>query len=332
MYRLESDDNAPEISVSIVSMNNPAYLTRCLETLYANHQGLRIEVFVVFYRTPSSVVDDVAARFPQIRVVLSPDTETRGYGENQNLGSQQANGKYVVILNDDIAFHDDALGQLLSYHKAHPEIGALVPRLLNEDGTLQSGLRGALTPFTYALHAFKLTSLLARSPRLRPYLFDAPDHDVSVPTETACGTGAFFWVTRELLNSVGYMDERYFLAPDDIDLSIRLKNAGARMVYLPHVAATHTGSVTLSKVFSKVLPASLFDDVALFERHYGRTAALMTLGVRAASSTLSAAYWAAKWARGDRVRAEVMLRGYANVARFLVRRPSTSKEIFLRSW
>ena len=325
-------DVTPEITVSIVSMNNVAYLKRCLQSLYRHHPSLAVEVIVVFYRTPADAISEVQAAFPQIQVVISPDDETRGYGENQNLGLRHGQGKYSVILNDDIVFQDDALRQLRDYHCQHPEVGALLPKLLNEDGSVQIAIRGRLTPLNFVLLTLHLNPVLARVASLRPLLFDAPHHDSVEPVFAHSGTGAFFWVTSNVLRGVGYMDERYFLSPDDIDLSMRIARAGVRLMYVPHVAAIHTGSTTLSKFFSKVLPVGLYGVTEMFRTHYGWTAAVTTTGITAAFSFASVAYWGVRWLRGDRERARTMMRGHANVARFFFARPKSSKEIFLRSW
>src|SRR5262245_13813278 len=104
---VSAENGEIDVSISIVSMNNPGDLRECLRTLYQHHARLRLQVVVVFYRTSSIVVEEIHRDFPHIEVVLSQ--ELRGYSENQNLGLRRARGRYAVILNDDVQFIDDAL-------------------------------------------------------------------------------------------------------------------------------------------------------------------------------------------------------------------------------
>jgi GT2 family glycosyltransferase len=322
----------PAISVSIVCMNNVSYLRRCLESLYRYHEGRDIEVLVVFYRTSAENIDRITTEFPQIEAVISSDDETRGYGENQNLGLRRARGKYSVILNDDVVFEDAALYSLRAYHKDHPGVGALLPKLLNEDGSVQLGIRGRLTPLSFALLRLRLNPVLERVGLFRSMLFDSPRNDADEPVPADCGSGAFFWIRTDLLRSIGYMDERFFLAPDDIDLSMRVTATGATMIYVPGVQVIHTGSTTLTKMFSKVLPVSIFGTTDLFRSHYGRRVAAAATALNAALSLASVVYWGGRWLRGDREKGTTMLRAHVNVARFTLFRPASTKEIFLRAW
>lgn len=325
-------DSTPEITVSIVSMNNADELRRCVRSIYAHHADLKLEVIVVLYRTPVDHAATLRDEFPQVRFVISGDEWTRGYAENQNLGLRLARGRYSVILNDDIEFKDDALKQLRDYHRDHPDLAALFPKLLNPDGSVQVADRGEFTPFSFVAHLFHLTPLLARIPPLRRFLFDAPGFDHDGPVPAKLGSGAFFWVSTDMLRRVGYMDERYFLAPDDMDLSKRIVQSGGHMSYVPTVTAVHAGGRTLSKVFSKVVPVSLFGSSELFRVHNGRLAGVLVDGSIGVFSLVSAGYWAASWLGGNRVRAATMLRARANVARFMVGRRKSTKDMFLESW
>jgi GT2 family glycosyltransferase len=315
-----------DVSVSIVSMNNPEDLGNCLRTLYQHNPRLRLQVVVVFYRTPSTVVEEMRREFPQIEVVLSQ--ELRGYSENQNLGLRKAEGRYALILNDDVQFIDDAIQRCFDFAELHPEAAAVTPKLLNPDGSVQMAIRGHFSSLAAFLFLTGLKKRAALFPPLREHIFDDPGHDAQEPVMVEVGTGAFFFVRREVLESVGYMDERFFLAPDDIDLSTRLIKSGHPLVYLPDVQIIHLGSRTLSTVFSKVLVSNNLGLVRYFQHHGGSWDKLFIRWTVLVTSLASLVYWWVKRLREPtNSRARTMLRGRINVLRFLFSRRS-AKEIF----
>ena len=315
-----------DVSVSIVSMNNPADLRNCLRTLYQHHPRLRLQVVVVFYRTPSTVVEEIRREFPEIEVVLSQ--ELRGYSENQNLGLRKAEGRYALILNDDVEFIDDAVQRCFDFAESHPEAAAVTLKLLNPDGSVQMAIRGHFSSMAAFLYLTGLKKRAALFPPLREHIFDDPGHDAKEPVMVEVGTGAFFFVRREVLESVGYMDERFFLAPDDIDLSTRLIKSGHPIIYLPDVQIIHLGSRTLSTVFSKVLVSNNLGLVRYFQHHGGSWDTLFIRWTVLVTSLASLVYWWVKRLREPtNLRARTMLRGRINVLRFLFSRRS-AKEIF----
>jgi len=315
-----------DVSVSIVSMNNPEDLGNCLRTLYQYNARLRLQVVVVFYRTPSTVVDQIRGEFPQIEAVLSQ--ELRGYSENQNLGLRRAEGRYALILNDDVQFIDDAIQCCFDFAELHPEAAAVVPKLLNPDGSVQMAIRGKFSSLAAFLYLTGLQRRAAAFPPLREHIFDDPTRDAKEPVPVDVGSGAFFFVRREVLESIGYMDERFFLAPDDVDLSTRLVKGGHPILYLPGAQVIHLGSRTLSTVFSKVLASNNLGIVRYFQHHGGSWDVLFIRGTVLVTSLASLVYWWVKRLREPtNSRAQTMLRGRVNVLRFLFSRRS-AKEIF----
>jgi len=317
-----NEDRGIDVSVSIVSMNNPGDLRNCLSTLYQHNASLRLQVVVVFYRTPSMVVQEIHREFPQIEVILSQ--ELRGYSENQNLGLRKARGRYALILNDDVLFINDALQRCFDYAESHSDAAALVPTLLNPDGSVQIAIRH-FTSLAVFLYLTRLERVTGGLPVLRNH---TPIHDAQEAVTVEVGTGAFFFIRREVLEHVGYMDERYFLGPDDVDLSTRLIKSGHTLVYLPSIQVIHLGSRTLSAVFSKALASNNLGIIRYFQYH-GRSGEMTFIqGTVLATALASMAYWGVmRLRKPTNRRARTMLQARVNILRFLFSRRS-AKEIF----
>jgi len=89
-------------------------------------------------------VEYLKQEFPQVRVIVND--RLRGFGDNNNIGAMAAKGDYLAIINPDIVLHKGALDTAVEYLKQHDEVGIVVPKLLNPDGSQQFSVRRFITP------------------------------------------------------------------------------------------------------------------------------------------------------------------------------------------
>jgi hypothetical protein len=135
---------------------------------------------------------------------------------------------------------------MIDFLDAHPDTGAVGPRLVNPDGTLQIGYYARAFPtITYnAFHLFWIHRLLPNNPSLRrQMLLDEPD----VTREVDQPAGASLLYRRDVLFSLGLLDEDYVFAFDDVDICSRMKQAGWKIYYVAEAEVTHYGGVSLRK-------------------------------------------------------------------------------------
>ena len=109
----------------------------------------------------------VRSEFPQIRLVANADNP--GFAKANNQALRISTGNYIVILNPDTEPEPGSLTLLLlEYLKSHPDVGAVGPKLLNTDGSLQCNGRTFPTPFREFLGHTGLRNVIrgSRGPRL----------------------------------------------------------------------------------------------------------------------------------------------------------------------
>src|SRR5919197_1519554 len=150
-----------------------------------------------------------------------------GYGVSNNLGAARPVGRILLFLNSDVNVHAGWLPPLLARLEDDAKVGAVAPRVLNTDGSLQ--LAGAL---------------LSRSGATWLYgSGDNPDRaEYSFARDVDYAAGACLLVRRSAFNAVGGFDpifgRIYF---EDADLCLRLWSEGLRTVYEPRSTVTHIG-------------------------------------------------------------------------------------------
>lgn len=225
-----------DASVVIVSFNSRSYLRSCLRSLHDHTQGVEYEVIVVDNASTDGSPDLVAEEFPWVTLIRRGGNA--GFAAANNEGIRAARGETVLLLNPDTEFTGDVLPPMLDYLRAHPEVGVLGPKLLEEDGSVQLSCR-RFPGFSTALFGrYSLaTRLLPWNPLSRRYLMTDFNHNSTAKVDWV--SGACMMLSRRALDVIGLMDEGYFMYNEDVDFCRQAHSAGYRVVYFPEVAVLH---------------------------------------------------------------------------------------------
>lgn len=151
--------------------------------------------------------------------------ENLGYLRSTNAGAALARGRYVVLCNNDIEPREGWLDALVARAESHPEIGAVAPKLLYPDGTLQEA--GGIV--------FADGSAWNYGRGLQGH---APE--CSFAREVDYGSAACLLVRADLWREIGGFDERY--APmyyEDTDLCFEVRRHGRRVMFEPRAEVVH---------------------------------------------------------------------------------------------
>jgi N-acetylglucosaminyl-diphospho-decaprenol L-rhamnosyltransferase len=254
-----------DLSIIIVSWNVCDLLRQCLHSVFANLQTCRLEVIVVDNVSTDGSAEMVRAEFPDAHLIVN--AENRGFPAANNQGIDVAQGRYVLILNPDTEVVGDALATMVAYADAHPDVGVVGPRLLNEDGSVQSSCRRFPT---LATALFESTWLQAHAPRRlleRYYVQDQPS-DATLDVDWVMG--AALMARQEAIEQVGPMDEGYFMYSEELDWCKRFKDAGWRVVYLPTAQIVHYGGKSSDQVVISRHIHFQTSKVLYFRKHHGR--------------------------------------------------------------
>lgn len=228
-----------DLSILIISYNTRELLQACLESVYAQLGELDAEVIVVDNASHDDSVAMVRERFPQVRLI--ENAENRGFAAANNQGFAVVSGRYVLLLNSDTRVLDDVLPASVRYMDAHNDVGAMGCRVLNPDGSLQ--LTCSQTPGL--VNMLLLTTGLCRLdwPRwlgryeMKHWLRD-DERDVDVIY------GCYMLVRREVLETVGPLDEDFFFFGEETDWCKRMWDAGWKLRLAPVGEIIHHGSAS----------------------------------------------------------------------------------------
>jgi GT2 family glycosyltransferase len=227
-------------SVIIVNYDSWPHTLRCVEAL----RQTGYEDFEVV------VVDNDNKEPPGISrpARLIRNQRNVGFARACNRGIAASRGGCIVLLNPDTLVERGFFEQLEEFLRATPGAGIVGPRIVDSYGSLQLSARREVGLVSGVLGRTSfLTRLFPKSTAVKR-LFPVAG-EPSGPTKVDWVSGACMAVHRETLETVGGLDERFFMYFEDADLCRRSREAGRPVYYLPQVEVLHlTGQSSRGKV------------------------------------------------------------------------------------
>ena len=223
-------NGAPDCSI-VIPLYNRADLTRqCLTALAEVTDGVSAEVILVDNASCDETPQLLEQLGAGVRVIRN---ETNlGFAKACNQGAAAARGRYVVFLNNDTVPLQGWLRALVDVVESRPEVSVVGSRLLYPDGTLQHA--GVI--FNHKSQAYHLYAHL-------PGDFAAANR----AREMQVVTGACMLVRTDAFRAVGGFDEGFVNSFEDVDLCLRLRERGGRVVYEPKSVLFHLESQTAGR-------------------------------------------------------------------------------------
>lgn len=276
------------LSVIIVNWNTRELLRACLNSLRACIDDPNSEVIVVDNASADGSPQMVQQDFPH--VVLLAMKENLGFSRGNNAAMRVARGRYIVLLNSDTEVRGHAFTLMCDKMDSDPKVGALGPRLLNPDGSVQYSCR-SFPSYRTALFNRKslLTRLFPKNPYSQAYLMTNSGHSTS--REVDWLSGACLMTRRETLEEVGLLDEDFFMYAEDVDWCYRMHKAGWKVVYYPEAEVMHHIEKSADSAPFRMNLERHKSMWLFFKKHYSRNIMLIDvatfLGIGARFSVLA---------------------------------------------
>jgi hypothetical protein len=214
-----------KLSVIIVNYQSERYLQRCLDSLYDCNLGIDFEIVVV-NNDEGERLEKIKEKFSSIILVNSE--KNIGFGPACNLGVKHSQGDLLFFLNPDTKIRSN-LSPLLVLWVKNPQIGAVGPKILKENGEVQewsTGTRMSLVDLIKNNLGFPPSKKIWESSKSR---------------EASWVSGAAMFVPRKTFLEIGGFDEKFFMYFEDNDLCQRIKRTGKKIIYFPEIIVMHWG-------------------------------------------------------------------------------------------
>ncbi len=223
-----------DISIIILNYKTRGLLKQQLRAL--DREPIpRSETIVVDNASGDESVTMIREQFPAVTLVESE--RNVGFGSGINIGIRRSVGRYLLIMNPDVAVVPDAVAVLRQFLESHPTVGMVGPKLINPDGSVQTSARRFPSPMTIIYRRTPLGLVPWGRRSLRSFLMQDDDMNRAQPVDWMIG--ACYLMKRSALDNVGLFDERFFLYFEDTDLCRRFWEAGLEVWYVPEAEMVH---------------------------------------------------------------------------------------------
>jgi N-acetylglucosaminyl-diphospho-decaprenol L-rhamnosyltransferase len=255
-----------DIAVVIVTYKCAALTIESLRSVAAERTGPGLHIRAVVVDNASGDTPVIAEALESngwrswVTLVTAPKNGGFAYGNNLGIARARGDGvpSYVYLLNPDAQVRPRAIGTLAHFMEAHPDVGIAGSSFETLDGSDWPIAFHFPSLMSEMLHGMDLGLLMRLFKR---WTVAQQMAQVSQPIDWICG--ASMLIRSGVLESIGGMDENYFLYFEETDFCYRAKQAGFPTWYVPESRVMHimgqTTSVTDPTIGARRLPSYWFE-------------------------------------------------------------------------
>ena len=255
----------PLLSIVIVAYQSREEIGPCLASLPREIADGATEVIVVDNSLGDGTAEIVHQDFPWVG--YSAPGGNLGFGRANNLGCRQSTGEYVLFLNPDTISEAGALEHCLRRLQTEPDIGLISPKLVQPDGAMDLACRRSIPTLWDGF--CRATGLAAAFPRTALFAgYNLTHLSENGTYDVGAINGAFMMTRRKVLDRVGLFDETFFMYGDDLDLCIRMAQAGYRIVYDGRVQIIHLKGMSVARDYERMARAIFDANRDVYLKHF----------------------------------------------------------------
>lgn len=226
-----------KLSIVIVNYNTRDLLEELLSFLSEAKYSFSFEVIVVDNNSPDGSSNMIRNNYPNMHLICN--SENTGFARACNMGIECTCGEYVLFLNPDTKILDDALQTLVLFLDTHAQAGVVSGRVVYPDMTDQGVARKFPTPMNSIFgRKSVLTRIFPNNKYAHTYL-TCLQYESGHPFEVDWVSGACLMVRKQILDDVGFFDEKFFMYWEDADLCYRIKEKGWKVFCVANAIIIH---------------------------------------------------------------------------------------------
>lgn len=268
-----------DISVIIVNYHSAEMVIDCINSIYAQTEGLRYEIIVVDNASGDGSVEKLQEAFGE-KIMLISSVENLGFGKANNLGAKKAAGKYLFLLNPDTILANNAMKILYDYMEAYPNVGVAGGNLLSSDGMPTPSFCREFDNLRLEKSRASWGSLLGARIGAKLHIGQnlpmAEFNHTDRPEKVAYIFGADMVMPRVLFEQVGGFDPDFFMYAEEEELTWRIHSLGYDVMSVPQAKIIHLEGATLnaSHIFNpRQFKMRMNGALTYFYKRFGREGA-----------------------------------------------------------
>ncbi|MBF4518046.1 glycosyltransferase family 2 protein [Flavobacterium sp. ANB] len=225
-----------QLSVIILNYNVRYFLEQCVLSVQEAISTLNAEIIVIDNNSTDDSCLMMKQRFPEIKLIQNK--ENFGFPKGNNIAVEQAQGKYICILNPDTVVAEDTFSKVLAFAEKQIDLGIIGCKLIDGTGSfLPESKRCIPTPWVAFTKFFGLYKIFPKTHLFNQYYAQHLSENETGKIDIL--VGAFMFMQRDLYLDLKGFDEDCFMYADDIDLSYRVLQNRKSNYYFHETTVIH---------------------------------------------------------------------------------------------
>lgn len=224
-----------DLTIVIVNWNGGELLQECLASIRRCRTPRRVSTIVVDNASADGSRERAEREFPEMTILNSGSN--LGFAKGNNYARPHIQTALVLLLNPDTVLLEDSLTKMIEFMEQHPDVGALGCKMRYPTGEIQEqGLQWFPTPATEFINMVLVSAdTFGKLKHILPQLYLDPHRSADVKKLY----GGCLVLRKDLLDRIGWLDERYFMYAEDVDLCRTVLAAGYRVHYQAEAEIIH---------------------------------------------------------------------------------------------
>lgn len=271
-----TSDNAPKLSIIVISYNTREMTLKCLETVVAETLNTEFQLIIIDNASTDGSAEAIDAQYGGTAdVVLSE--RNLGFAAANNLAAEMAEGEYILLLNPDTEILDGAIDKLMAFSQENTEAKIWGGRTVFADFSLNPASSwGKMTLWGLAATVTGLSSLFRNSSIFNVEGMGNWDRKGNRHVDIV--TGCFLLISREFWILLGGFDKEFFMYGEEADLCLRAAKLGANPLSTSAAVIVHHGGAS-ETVQSDKLVRLLNAKYKLIEKHFPQNTRWLAKGL-----------------------------------------------------
>lgn len=225
-----------KISISIVLYNPDNRVLHTIQNVLDATKNFEFVLYLIDNSATNKFQNVINEKFNSDKIVYIFNNKNIGFGAAHNIALRNEIDKatYHLILNPDVSFEETVLPTLVNFMETNKSVGSVMPKIIYPDGSIQYVAKLLPTPVDLIFKRFIPASFIEKRMEQFQLKFTGYNKQMNVPYLSGC----FMFLRMEALQSVGLFDERFFMYPEDIDLTRRIHQK-YKTIFLPDVSVIH---------------------------------------------------------------------------------------------
>ena len=263
----------------ILTWNSAGYLAECLNSVLALPAN-SLQIYIVDNGSTDGtpeLLESFCGKNPgKIYITCLPNNE--GTTKSRNLALRKIPGdtKWICVLDSDTVINAASIEALIKALSDTPTAMLAAPRMWKPGNEEQLSCKHFPTLFGKLLKGIPVTGLQKKGAHMETYPFFPDPNTQGTPPisndktvyEVDYAISACWMLRKEVLNQVGYLDEQYFYAPEDVDYCAMIWEHKYKVILVSGASIYHnTQRLSHKKLISSTNRAHLSGLIHYFRKH-----------------------------------------------------------------